>query len=67
MEAIETEVGKSTTAYSSKAVSERRRRSAADSEKLRKDVLAARAKGTSAAKLAQKYGVSTAYIYMIKA
>ena len=44
----------------------RRRRSAAEAEKMRLDILAARAKGVSAAKLADKYGVSTAYIYMIK-
>lgn len=44
----------------------RSRRSAAEAEKMRKDILAARAKGVAAAKLAEKYGVSTAYIYMIK-
>ncbi len=44
----------------------RMRRSAAEAEKMRKDILAARAKGVSVAKLASKYGVSTAYIYMIK-
>jgi predicted DNA-binding transcriptional regulator YafY len=33
---------------------------------MREDILAKRAKGVSAAKLAEKYGVSTAYIYMIK-
>ena len=44
----------------------RRRRSAAEAEKMRSDILAKRAKGVSAAKLAEKYGVSTAYIYMIK-
>jgi hypothetical protein len=44
----------------------RRRRSSADAEKMRADVLAKRAKGVPAAKLAEKYGVSTAYIYMIK-
>lgn len=44
----------------------RSRRSAADAEKMRKDILAARARGVAAAKLAEKYGVSTAYIYMIK-
>lgn len=33
---------------------------------MRATILADRAKGTSAAKLAAKYGVSTAYIYMIK-
>jgi hypothetical protein len=44
----------------------RRRRSSAEAEKMRSDILAKRAKGVSAAKLAEKYGVSTAYIYMIK-
>lgn len=44
----------------------RKRRSAADAAKMRATILAERAKGTSAAKLAAKYGVSTAYIYMIK-
>lgn len=44
----------------------RRRRSGAEADKMRADILAKRAKGVSAAKLAEKYGVSTAYIYMIK-
>lgn len=44
----------------------RHRRSAVEAEKMRADILAKRAKGMSAAKLAEKYGVSTAYIYMIK-
>lgn len=44
----------------------RKRRSRTEAEKMRKDILAARAKGVSAAKLAEKYGVSQAYIYMIK-
>ena len=44
----------------------RRRRSSAEAEKMRADILSKRAKGVSAAKLAEKYGVSTAYIYMIK-
>ena len=42
------------------------RRSAIEAKKMREDVLAKRAKGVSAASLADKYGVSTAYIYMIK-
>jgi len=42
------------------------RRTPAVAEKMRKDILAARAKGVAATKLAEKYGVSTAYIYMIK-
>jgi hypothetical protein len=49
-----------------KANGVRRRRTGAQAEKMRNDILAARAKGVSAAKLADKYGVSTAYIYMIK-
>lgn len=44
----------------------RHRRSAAEAEKMRADILAKRAKGVPATKLAEKYGVSTAYIYMIK-
>ena len=42
------------------------RRTAAQAAKMRADILARRAKGVPAAKLAGKYGVSTAYIYMIK-
>ncbi len=44
----------------------RRRRSSADAEKMKAKIRAARAKGVPAAKLAEKYGVSAAYIYMIK-
>jgi len=44
----------------------RHRRSAADAERMRADVLAKRAKGVPVTKLARDYGVSTAYIYMIK-
>ena len=44
----------------------RKRRTGEALEKMRKEILAARAKGVSAAKLAEKYGVSSAYIYMIK-
>lgn len=39
---------------------------APEPSQMRAAILAERAKGTSAAKLAAKYGVSTAYIYMIK-
>jgi hypothetical protein len=46
--------------------SRRIRRNNADVKKLRADVIAARKKGVPVTKLAQKYGVSTAYIYMIK-
>jgi IS5 family transposase len=49
-----------------KSGTRRRRRSGAEAEKMRADILAKRAKGVPAAKLAEKYGVSTAYIYMIK-
>ena len=44
----------------------RRRRSAADAEKMRAQIRTARAKGVPASKLAERYGVSTAYVYMIK-
>lgn len=44
----------------------RTRRTAAQAEKMRADILAKRSKGVPAATLAEKYGVSTAYIYMIK-
>ena len=44
----------------------RHRRSAADAERMRADVLAKRAKGVPVTKIAKDYGVSTAYIYMIK-
>lgn len=44
----------------------RRRRSKEDAAKMRTEVLAARARGESVARLAKKYGVSSAYIYMIK-
>ena len=44
----------------------RKRRSSADAEKMRADILTKRAKGVPAAALAKKYGVSTAYVYMIK-
>lgn len=42
------------------------RRSSDEAAKMREDILARRAKGVPVAKLADKYGVSTAYIYMIK-
>lgn len=44
----------------------RTRRTAAQAEKMRADILAKRARGVPATTLAEKYGVSTAYIYMIK-
>jgi len=50
----------------SKTERRRKRRTSADAEKMRNEILAARAKGVPATKLAAKYGVSTAYIYMIK-
>ena len=49
-----------------KGGSKRHRRSGDEAEKMRADILAKRKKGVPAAKLAEKYGVSTAYIYMIK-
>ena len=42
------------------------RRSAFEAKKMSEDVLASRAKGAHVEELAAKYGVSTAYIYMIK-
>ena len=48
------------------ASSRRTRRTAVQAEKMRADILAKRAKGVPATDLAEKYGVSTAYIYMIK-
>lgn len=67
VEAIQTEA-KKTDGKAGKANGQgRMRRSAADAAKMRAVILAQRAKGISAAKLAAKYGVSTAYIYMIKA
>ena len=44
----------------------RARRSALEARKMREDVLASRAKGVRVEELATEYGVSTAYIYMIK-
>jgi hypothetical protein len=43
----------------------RKRRTGSELEKMRKEIIAARTKGGSAAKLAEKYGVSIPYIYMI--
>jgi hypothetical protein len=43
----------------------RSRRSGKDAEKMKSDIKKARAKGVPAAELAKKYGVSSAYIYMI--
>lgn len=48
------------------SASPRRRRSSEDAEKMRDQILAARARGVSAVKLAEKYAVSTAYIYMME-
>jgi hypothetical protein len=56
----------SSKSANSRGGSKRRRRSGAEAEKMRADILAKRAKGVPATKLAEKYGVSTAYIYMIK-
>lgn len=56
----------SSKSASSRGGSKRRRRSGAEAEKMRADILAKRSRGVPATKLAEKYGVSTAYIYMIK-
>jgi hypothetical protein len=66
VEAIQTEAKKADGKTGRLGKAGRKRRSAADAAKMRATILAERAKGTSAAKLAAKYGVSTAYIYMIK-
>jgi len=42
------------------------KRSRAEAAEMRKAILVARKKGAKVADLARKYGVSTAYIYMIK-
>jgi hypothetical protein len=44
----------------------RTRRTAAQTQKLRNDVLKARARGASVAELAEKFNVSAPYIYMLK-
>lgn len=44
----------------------RAKRTRAEAAEMRKSILAARKKGAKVADLASKYGVSTAYIYMIK-
>ncbi|MBI2717904.1 MAG: hypothetical protein HY245_00960 [Rhizobiales bacterium] len=44
----------------------RTRRTAVETKRMRAEVLALRSKGVPAARLAKKFGVSTAYIYMIK-
>lgn len=56
----------STKSGKSNAGSRRTRRTAVQAQKMRADILAKRAKGVPATDLAEKYGVSTAYIYMIK-
>ena len=66
VEAIQTEAKKAEGKNGKADGKSRRRRSAEDAAKMRAAILAERAKGTSAAKLAAKYGVSTAYVYMIK-
>ena len=65
VEAIQAEAKKA-DGKACKANGKGRKRRSADASKMRAAILAERAKGTSAAKLAAKYGVSTAYIYMIK-
>ena len=66
VEAIQTEARKSDSKTGKASGKGRKRRSAEDAAKMRSNILAERAKGSSAAKLAAKYGVSIAYIYMIK-
>lgn len=66
VEAIQTEAKKTEGKAGKVSGKGRKRRSAEDAAKLRATILVERAKGTSAAKLAAKYGLSTAYIYMIK-
>ncbi len=66
VEAIQTEAKKADGRTGKAEGKSRKRRSAEGAAKMRASILAERAKGTSAAKLATKYGVSTAYIYMIK-
>lgn len=51
---------------SAKSAPRRTRRTAVQAQKMRADILAKRLKGVPATDLAEKYGVSTAYIYMIK-
>ena len=67
VEAIQAEAKKADGKAGKASGKGRKRRSAAEAAKMRAAILAERAKGTSVAKLAAKYGVSTAYIYMIKA
>lgn len=67
VDAIQAEAKKAESKAGKAGKTGRKRRSAEDAAKMRTAILAERAKGTSAAKLAAKYGVSTAYIYMIKA
>ena len=62
----EADAAKGAAGKSGQGVGIRRRRSSSEAAKMRADILAKRAKGVSAASLAEKYGVSTAYIYMIK-
>jgi hypothetical protein len=66
VEAIHAEAKKADGKTGKTGSTGRKRRSAEDAAKMRSGSLAERAKGTSAAKLAAKYGVSTAYIYMMK-
>ena len=60
------ESSKASSGASRGSATKRRRRSGVEADKMRADILAKRAKGVPATKLAEKYGVSTAYIYMIK-
>jgi hypothetical protein len=66
VEKVRLEAAKAKNGNNGKASGTGKRRSAAEAAKMREAILVARAKGVSAAKLAEKYGVSSAYIYMIK-
>ncbi|MFT3988225.1 hypothetical protein [Aestuariivirga sp.] len=46
--------------------SKRHRRTAVEAKKMRAEIMAQRKKGVPVTKLAERYNVSTAYIYMIK-
>ena len=62
--AIQTEAKKAEGKVGNSSGKRRKRRSAEDAAKMRATILAERAKGTSAAKLASKYGVSLSLIHI---
>lgn len=57
---------KASKATQSQGRRKRVKRSRAEAAEMRKSIIAARKKGAKVAELAKKFGVSTAYIYMIK-